>query len=162
MKLRVAVTKSAEKHISKHGIEKREILQTLNHPRFLRKTKERYVLYGKTGAGRYLTLILKRRGNVYFLVTARENTDEEKSLYLSKEDEIKNMEIAMKKAKIKSVEDLNSLPEGLFELEEWDLEAELLEEVDAKLVVKEDVVEVAVDPETFERVKEKKMVLVSS
>ena len=71
------------------------------------------------------------------------------------------MEIAMKKAKIKSVEDLNSLPEGLFELEEWDLEAELLEEVDAKLVVKEDVVEVAVDPETFERVKEKKMVLVS-
>jgi hypothetical protein len=38
------------------------------------------------------------------------------------------MEIAMKKAKIKSVEDLNSLPEGLFELEEWDLEAELLEE----------------------------------
>ena len=72
------------------------------------------------------------------------------------------MEIAMKKAKIKSVEDLNSLPEGLFELEEWDLEAELLEEVDAKLVVKEDVVEVAVDPETFERVKEKKMVLVSS
>ena len=67
----------------------------------------------------------------------------------------------MKKAKIKSVEDLNSLPEGLFELEEWDLEAELLEEVDAKLVVKEDVVEVAVDPETFERVKEKKMVLVS-
>jgi len=68
----------------------------------------------------------------------------------------------MKKAKIKSVEDLNSLPEGLFELEEWDLEAELLEEVDAKLVVKEDVVEVAVDPETFERVKEKKMVLVSS
>ena len=36
------------------------------------------------------------------------------------------------------------------------------EEVDAKLIVKEDVVEVAVDPETFERVKEKKMVLVSS
>ena len=69
--------------------------------------------------------------------------------------------MGMKKAKIKSVEDLNSLPEGLFELEEWDLEAELLEEVDAKLVVKEDVVEVAVDPETFERVKEKKMVLVS-
>ena len=68
----------------------------------------------------------------------------------------------MKKAKIRSVEDLNSLPEGLFEIEEWDLEAELLEEVDAKLVVKEDVVEVAVDPETFERVKEKKMVLVSS
>ena len=68
----------------------------------------------------------------------------------------------MKKAKIRSVEDLNSLPEGLFEIEEWDLEAELLEEVDAKLIVKEDVVEVAVDPETFERVKEKKMVLVSS
>ena len=68
----------------------------------------------------------------------------------------------MKKAKIRSVEDLNSLPEGLFEIEEWDLEAELLEEVDAKLIVKEDEVEVAVDPETFERVKEKKMVLVSS
>lgn len=84
MKLRVAVTKSAEKHISKHDVEKREILQMLNHPRFLRKTKERYVLYGKTDAGRYLTLILKRRGNVYFLVTARENTDEEKSLYRKK------------------------------------------------------------------------------
>jgi hypothetical protein len=70
--------------------------------------------------------------------------------------------MAMKKAKIRSVEDLNSLPEGLFEIDEWDLEAELLEEVDAKLIVKEDIVEVAVDPETFERVKEKKMVLVSS
>ncbi|MBC8521900.1 MAG: hypothetical protein ISS94_05340 [Candidatus Syntrophoarchaeum sp.] len=70
--------------------------------------------------------------------------------------------MAMKKVKIRSVEDLNSVPEGLFEIEEWDLEAELLEEVDAKLIVKEDIVEVAVDPETFERVKEKKMVLVSS
>ncbi|MCK4475900.1 MAG: hypothetical protein KAU16_04160 [Methanophagales archaeon] len=68
----------------------------------------------------------------------------------------------MKKVKIRSIEDLNSVPEGLFEIEEWDLEAELLEEVDAKLIVKEDIVEVAVDPETFERVKEKKMVLVSS
>ena len=63
----------------------------------------------------------------------------------------------MKKVKIRSIEDLNSVPEGLFEIEEWDLEAELLEEVDAKHIV-----EVAVDPETFERVKEKKMVLVSS
>lgn|GEM_PF-3396701 len=70
--------------------------------------------------------------------------------------------MAMKKVKIRSVEDLNSMPDGLFEIEEWDLEAELLEEVDAKLIVKEDVVEVAVDPETFERVKEKKIVLVSS
>jgi hypothetical protein len=70
--------------------------------------------------------------------------------------------MAMKKVKIRSVEDLNSLPEGLFEIDEWGLEAELLEEVDAKLIVKEDVVEVAVDPETFEKVKEKKMVLVSS
>jgi hypothetical protein len=68
----------------------------------------------------------------------------------------------MKKVKIKSVDDLNSLPEGVFEIEEWDLEAELLEEVDAKLIVKDDVVEVAVDPKTFEKVKEKKMVLVSS
>jgi len=68
----------------------------------------------------------------------------------------------MKKAKIRSIEDLNSLPEGLFEIEEWNLEAELPEEVDAKLIVEEDIVEVAVDPETFERVKEKKMVLVSS
>jgi len=68
----------------------------------------------------------------------------------------------MKKVKIRSIEDLNSVPEGLVEIEEWDLEAELLEEVDAKLIVKEDIVEVAVDPETFERVKEKKMVLVSS
>ncbi|MFZ2071646.1 MAG: hypothetical protein WAV32_08670 [Halobacteriota archaeon] len=70
--------------------------------------------------------------------------------------------MAMKKVKIRSVEDLNSMPDGLFEIEEWDLEAELLEEVDAKLIVKEGVVEVTVDPETFERVKEKKIVLVSS
>jgi len=42
--------------------------------------------------------------------------------------------MAMKKAKIRSVEDLNSLPEGVFELEEWDLEPELLEEADAKII----------------------------
>ncbi|MFZ2071645.1 MAG: hypothetical protein WAV32_08665 [Halobacteriota archaeon] len=84
MKFKVVVTRSAEKHISKHYIERREILQTLNHPHFLKKTTERYVLYGKTDAGRYLTLILKRRGEVYFLVTARESTDEGKSLYRKK------------------------------------------------------------------------------
>jgi len=84
MKLRVAVTKGAEEHISRHGVEKREILQVLNHPRFLKKTKERYVLYGKTDAGRYLTLVLKQREGVYFLVTARESTDDEKSLYRKK------------------------------------------------------------------------------
>lgn len=81
MKLRVAVTKNAEKHVSRHGVERGEILQLLNHPHFLKKTKERYILYGKTDTGRYLTLVLKRRGEVYLLVTARESTNEEKSLY---------------------------------------------------------------------------------
>ena len=85
-----------------------------------------------------------------------------KKVYIERKGNKKNRGIAMKKVKIRSIEDLNSVPEGLVEIEEWDLEAELLEEVDAKLIVKEDIVEVAVDPETFERVKEKKMVLVSS
>ena len=47
----------------------------------------------------------------------------------------------MKKVKIRSIEYQNSVPEGLFDIEEWDLEAELLEVVDAKLIVKEDIVE---------------------
>ncbi len=81
MKLRVAVTKNAEKHVSRHDVERREILQLLNHPHFLKKAKERYILYGKTDTGRYLSLVLKRRGEVYLLVTARESTNEEKSLY---------------------------------------------------------------------------------
>jgi len=39
MKFRVAVASSVEKHRSKHGVERREML--LNHPRFLKKRRER-------------------------------------------------------------------------------------------------------------------------
>ena len=63
----------------------------------------------------------------------------------------------MNKVRIKSMEDFEKLPEGEWvEVEGGDLEVELVEEVDAKLLISEEEVKIPVDKIVFGKIKGKK------
>ena len=67
----------------------------------------------------------------------------------------------MKKVKIKSMEDFEKLPEGEWvEVEGGDLEVELVEEVDAKLLISEEGVKIPVNEAVFGKIKGKKISIV--
>ncbi|MEA2074608.1 MAG: hypothetical protein U9O85_02570 [Euryarchaeota archaeon] len=67
----------------------------------------------------------------------------------------------MKKVKIKSMEDFEKLPEGEWvDVEGGDLEVELVEEVDAKLLVSDEEVKIPVNEAVFEKIRDKKISIV--
>ena len=67
----------------------------------------------------------------------------------------------MKKVRIKSLEDFEELPEGEWlEVEGGDLEIELVEEVDAKLLISEEEVKIPVNEAVFGKIKDKKISIV--
>ena len=67
----------------------------------------------------------------------------------------------MNKVRIKSMEDFEKLPEGEWvEVEGGDLEVELVEEVDAKLLISEEEVKIPVDEIVFGKIKGKKISIV--
>ena len=67
----------------------------------------------------------------------------------------------MKKVRIKSLEDFEELPEGEWiEVEGGDLEIELVEEVDAKLLISEEEVKIPVNEAVFGKIKDKKILIV--
>jgi len=60
----------------------------------------------------------------------------------------------MNKVRIKSMEDFEKLPEGEWvEVEGGDLEIELVEEVDAKLLISKEKVKIPVDKIVFGKIK---------
>ena len=66
----------------------------------------------------------------------------------------------MKKVRIKSLNDFDELPEGEWiKVEGGDLEIELVEEVDAKLLISEEEVKIPVNEAVFGKIKDKKMSL---
>lgn len=67
----------------------------------------------------------------------------------------------MKKVKIKKAEDLDNLPDNeVVEVEKWDLDVGLIEEKDVKLLIKKDEVQLPVDRETYDKIRNKKISLV--
>lgn len=67
----------------------------------------------------------------------------------------------MQKLKIKSMEDFEKLPEGEWvEVEGDDLEVELVEEVEAKLLISEAEVKIPVNEAVFGKIKGKKISIV--
>jgi len=67
----------------------------------------------------------------------------------------------MNNVRIKSMEDFEKLPEGEWvEVEGSDLEVELVEEVDAKLLISEEEVKIPVDKIVFGKIKGKKISIV--
>ena len=50
----------------------------------MRVIGNRYRIIGKTVGGRFLTIFVDKKGQIYELVTARDSTDSEKRLYKKK------------------------------------------------------------------------------
>ncbi|MBC8521177.1 MAG: hypothetical protein H8D26_04205 [Methanomicrobia archaeon] len=64
----------------------------------------------------------------------------------------------MKKVRIKSVEDFEKLPEGEWvEVKGGDLEVELVEEVNAKLLITDEEVKIPVNEAVYGKIKGKKI-----
>lgn len=49
-----------------------------------RKAKDRYLLYGKTEAGRYILIVLEKTGDSFRPITARDMSESEKKIYKKK------------------------------------------------------------------------------
>ena len=81
----VILTKKVERHIEKHEVTREEIMDVLNGFKYVRRKGKRFLFYGRTKAGRYLTVVVEKDVNrEYYLVTARESTSSEKVLYKKK------------------------------------------------------------------------------
>ncbi len=81
----IIITKKAEYHIVRHNIRRKEVLEVLNTLNFIQRKKNRFLIYGKTNSGRILTIVLEtKEGGICYLITARESTKSEKSLYAKK------------------------------------------------------------------------------
>jgi uncharacterized DUF497 family protein len=79
----VILTKKVERHIEKHEITREEVLNVLNGFKYVKRKGKRFLFYGKTKAGRYLTIVVEKNRE-YSLVTARESTKSEKVVYKKK------------------------------------------------------------------------------
>ncbi len=66
----------------------------------------------------------------------------------------------MKKARIKSSDDFEKLPEGEWvEVQGGDLEVELVEEVNTKLLITDDEVKIPVNEAVYGKIKDKKILI---
>ena len=71
-------------HIAYHHVEEYEVEEAVRGNVWFRRgpTRKRYYAYSRTGAGRYLFVVLDREeDNRFYVVTAREMDDSEKRLY---------------------------------------------------------------------------------
>ncbi len=68
----------ALKIAKKHGVAVAEVLE--GKFLYMRVKGNRYRIIGKTVGGRYLTIFVDKKGQIYELVTARDSTDSEKKV----------------------------------------------------------------------------------
>ncbi len=67
----------------------------------------------------------------------------------------------MKKIRIKKAGDLDELPDKeVVEVEEWGLDVGLVEEKDVKLLIGKDEVQLPVDRETYDKIRDKKISII--
>ncbi len=75
----------AMKIAKKHGVAVAEVFEVLEgNFLYMRVKGNRYRIIGKTLGGRFLTIFVDKKGQIYELVTARDSTDSEKRLYKKK------------------------------------------------------------------------------
>ena len=70
-------------HIARHGVEPHEAEAACHGDAVVLRGREgRYLVYGRTGAGRYLLVILRSCGQgVARIITARDMTQRERQFY---------------------------------------------------------------------------------
>lgn len=75
---------STELHIARHGVEPYEVEEVSfdSKPFVFKSRKNRYIALGRTGNGRYLTIIFEYLGqNKAKIITARAMSESERKLY---------------------------------------------------------------------------------
>lgn len=70
-------------HIARHNVEPEEVVEVALSGHYTKRARGgTYLLVGQTQAGRYLTVIVAPRGgNIYYVVTARDSTREDRRRY---------------------------------------------------------------------------------
>ncbi len=70
-------------HIARHGVEPEEAEEIFVGKIYLRRSRSgRYIAYGQTMDGRYLIVVFERKEeNTIRVITARDMTEKERSLY---------------------------------------------------------------------------------
>lgn len=70
-------------HLAKHQVEPDEVEEVFALSPHIRRTREmRYLAYGTTANGRYLTVVFRHKGRgIVRVITARNMTQREKKLY---------------------------------------------------------------------------------
>lgn len=73
-----------EAHIARHGVTPTEVEELFLGRIYVQRGKDgRYVVFGRTGAGRYLFLVVERLGDGGVrVIAARDMIDRERRLYL--------------------------------------------------------------------------------
>ena len=84
--VRLRIKKKIKAKIEKkHGVSVREVYEVFGGRYYLTTAgRRRYKVIGKTRSGRFLTLIIDKKEDIYELVTARDSTDSETRLYKKK------------------------------------------------------------------------------
>lgn len=72
-----------EEHIARHGVSTGEAEEVFHGPIYVRRVgRERYLVLGRTGTGRRLSLIAARAsGGLVRVITARDMSEQERRLY---------------------------------------------------------------------------------
>jgi uncharacterized DUF497 family protein len=68
-----------EEHIARHGVSVGEVIEVIEGRSHARKHRGRYLVFGRTGAGRYLLIVLVHKGRgCWRVITSRDMTDAER------------------------------------------------------------------------------------
>jgi uncharacterized DUF497 family protein len=69
-------------HLARHKVMPEEAEEVFIGPLYLRRSRSgRYLAYGRTLGGRYLIVVFELFGTTVRVITARDMTESEKSLY---------------------------------------------------------------------------------
>ena len=70
-------------HVARHGVAPSDAEAACRGGVVFRGRRGRYLAYGRTGAGRYLLVVVAHHGQgIARVITARDMTDRERQLYL--------------------------------------------------------------------------------
>lgn len=83
LNIELSWTEARESHLLRHGVESSEVDETLSGDVLIRRYgRRRYQVWGRTGVGRYLFVILERtKDREWFCVTARDMMSRERDYF---------------------------------------------------------------------------------
>ena len=71
MRLRIEITEGAKRHIANHNVRVEDVITIFERDYFVKRGGKRYELIGRTRAGRFLTLFMKKEKDKFKLITGK-------------------------------------------------------------------------------------------